>query len=535
MNKKFFKGLKLIALVSVTTLLTSCGGGSDSGGSGSPPVSFIPTWTQGVFPNPDQFKDLCQVPRTDLDINGAPWPDRQGSTLLENFWLRSWSNDTYLWYSEIVDQNPANFSDTLSYFDVLKTNATTPSGNPKDQFHFTRDTDEYQQLVASGSSSGYGARFRLVRSAPPRLVYVAYTEPNSPATAAGLTRGAEILQIDGEDVINGSNTSVLNAGLFPAGNGETHAFVVRDPGSNTTRTITMTSTSVVSDPVQNEQVFDTATGRVGYMQFNTFATRIAEQEIIDAFANFSNQGVQDLVVDLRYNSGGFLFISSQLAYMVAGSAQTQGRVFETTVFNDKHPTTNPVTGETLQPTPFFSTPSDQATAPGGSLPALNLNRVFVLTTSNTCSASEAFINGLRGIDVQVILIGDTTCGKPYGFYATDNCGITYFTIQFRGENDKGFGDYADGFVPSASDNGQDVVQGCIVADDFSRLLGDPNEAMLAAALNYRVTGACPTTTKVLVQDKRGEKGSLYNNELDKQLILHNNLILEIPNELKTKH
>ena len=58
----------------------------------------------------------------------------------------------------------------------------------------------------------------------------------------------------------------------------------------------------------------------------------------------------------------------------------------------------------------------------------------------TCSASESIINGLRGVNVQVIQIGSTTCGKPYGFYPEDNCGTTYFSIQFKGVNAAGFGE-----------------------------------------------------------------------------------------------
>ncbi|WP_251360016.1 S41 family peptidase [Kangiella sp. TOML190] len=492
--KNSYKNIrKLIVPALFTGFLVACGGGGSSSSSSPtpPPSSSGPTWTAGVFAPSSDFEARCQNPRSGNDINGRPWPDVQGSTLEENHWLRSWSDETYLWYSEIPDQNPANFSNPITYFDTLKTNAVTASGNPQDQFHFTDDTDAYQQQASTGSSVGYGMRFRILQSAPPRQIVVAYNEPNSPASNANIDRGAEIVTIDGVDVANGSDVNTLNAGLFPSAVGESHTFEILDLGSSTTRTVTLTAENVTSDPVQKEAIINTPTGDVGYMQFNTFGTRIAEQELIDAFVDFSNQGIQDLVIDLRYNGGGFLFISSQLAYMVAGSAQTNNRIFETTVFNDKNPTTNPVTGETLSPTPFYNQPSDQATAPGGILPDVNLNRVFILSTSSTCSASEALINGLRGIDVEVILIGGTTCGKPYGFYPTDNCGTTYFTIQFRGENNKGWGDYADGFVPSATDDGFGNVIGCSVADDFSHQLGDPNEAMLAAALDYRTSGACP--------------------------------------------
>ena len=115
---------------------------------------------------------------------------------------------------------------------------------------------------------------------------------------------------------------------------------------------------------------------------------------------------------------------------------------------------------------------------------MNLGRVYVLSSPGTCSASEAIVNGLRGVDVEVVLVGGTTCGKPYGFTAKDNCGISYFPIEFQGVNDKGFGDYADGFGPTTT---------CTVAGDFSKALGDSSEGMLAAALNHRVTGSCGGT------------------------------------------
>jgi hypothetical protein len=132
---------------------------------------------------------------------------------------------------------------------------------------------------------------------------------------------------------------------------------------------------------------------------------------------------------------------------------------------------------------------------GQPLPTLNLQRVYMLTGGTTCSASESIINGLRGIGIEVIQVGSTTCGKPYGFYPHDNCGTTYFTIQFKGVNDAGFGDYADGFSPSntATVAGTPVT-GCSVADDFTAALGDVSENLFETALNHRLGAACPAPT-----------------------------------------
>jgi hypothetical protein len=205
---------------------------------------------------------------------------------------------------------------------------------------------------------------------------------------------------------------------------------------------------------------------------------VAEKQLIDAFNLFKSQGVNDLVLDMRYNGGGLLYIASQLAYMVAGPA-TAGKTFEQLVYNNKTAPEGPI--------PFRNTAygfTSPRPAPAGmALPYLGLRRVTVLTTPGTCSASEAVINGLRGVDVEVNIIGGQTCGKPYGFTPVDNCGTTYFSIEFKGVNAKGFGDFADGFAPT-----------CTVADDLGHSLGDTSESVLSAALAYRATNACPAST-----------------------------------------
>ncbi|MDE0004038.1 MAG: hypothetical protein OXQ29_15215, partial [Rhodospirillaceae bacterium] len=100
---------------------------------------------------------------------------------------------------------------------------------------------------------------------------------------------------------------------------------------------------------------------------------------------------------------------------------------------------------------------------------------------------------------EVILIGEPTCGKPYGFYPKDNCGTTYFTVQNQGVNAKGFGDYVDGFVPAEGAVGDgSIVPGCRAADDFSQPLGNPAEGKLATALSYRDSSTCPVSASAVL-------------------------------------
>lgn len=301
-------------------------------------------------------------------------------------------------------------------------------------------------------------------------------------------------------MVNGNTQAIvdtLNAGLFPDSTGESHTFIVRNT-AGVQRTVNLTSTTVTRVPVPVVTTFASGSGPVGYIQFNDHIAT-AEQPLINAVNTLKNQNVTDLILDLRYNGGGYLDLASELAYMIGNTTLTAGRTFERIVFNDKNPSRNPVTGQILTPTPFHSTTQGfTGSVPGGqALPTLNLGRVYVITGRGTCSASESIINSLRGVGVDVYVIGSTTCGKPYGFYPTDNCGTTYFSIQFRGENAANFGDYTDGFSPANTGAGAGTsVPGCSVADDFSHPMGDAAESRIAAALAFRASNnqTCPVAS-----------------------------------------
>jgi C-terminal processing protease CtpA/Prc len=523
-----------VPIAILTVLMVACGDDPTpfaSGGGGRAGSD----WKQDVFEPAATFQAQCEAPRSGIDpATNQPYPDVQGTTTDENNFLRSYSNDTYLWYDEILDQDPGLFGSQILYFDGLKTNAITPSGQPKDRFHFAFDSDAWFSLSQSGAAAGYGAQWAVLSFAPPREVVVAYTEPSSPATdpQVDLARGARIIAVDGFDIDTTTQAGIvaLDAGLFPSAAGETHSFTVQDVDSQNSRSVTMTSAIIESEPVKNVRVLDTPTGRVGYVLFNDHIAT-AELALIDAVDQLNaGDGIDDLVLDIRYNGGGFLALASELAYMIAGPAPTAERAFERIQFNDKHPVTDPVTGQAISPTPFFDTtlgPPFNA-PPDQPLPTLGLPRVFVVTSPSTCSASEAIMNSLRGIDIEVIQIGSTTCGKPYGFYPTDNCGTTYFTIQFRGVNDKGFGDYIDGFSPANTQtNVGVVVPGCSVADDFTAGLGDPNEDRLAAALTYRDTQTCPATPERAggVLSKSGAQRNATDGIVPKSLWNTNRIML----------
>ena len=435
-------------------VLASCGGGGGDGGGGP-------------------------IGGTSIGLAPSSTLAQQCTAELEKSFLRSWIDETYLWYQDVrtlpaTTLDPSGYATPEAYFEVLKTPLTTASGKAKDEFHFIYDTAAWTALSQSGIAYGYGFQVALQSSSPPRRAVVAFTEPGTPSAANGIGRGAEILSIDGVDFVNGADAATLNAGLFPTGTGS-HTFTIRDFGASATRSVTMTAQQITQTPVQNVRTLPAPNQNVGYLLFNDHIAT-SEALLVAAIEQLRAAGVSDLVLDLRYNGGGYLDIASELAYMIAGPANTSGKFFERLSFNDRNPFNRSVADNT---TPFHPVSQAFSGPPGQPLPSLDLSRVYVLTSPDTCSASEAIVNGLRGAWVAVHLIGGTTCGKPYGFFPRDNCGTTYFAIQFFGVNFAGFGDYSDGFAPT-----------CAVADDFAHALGDPDENQLEVALALRSTGAC---------------------------------------------
>jgi len=468
--RRFGALARAAAAAALAALLASCGGGGSKAGSSPFDIGL---------PDADTLAQECAAPRPG---------DKQGSLATEKAWLRSWIDETYLWYQDVrglppATLDPANSATPLDYFAKLKSPATTASGKDKDQFHFTYPTAEWIALSQSGVSYGYGFQVALLDdTAPDRVAIVAYVEPGSPAAANGIARGTEILDVDGA-AVSDATAATINAGLFPTGAG-THTFVVRDAGASATRSVTLTAQSLASTPVLKVATLPAPNQSVGYILFNDHIAT-AEAQLVAAINTLKAAAVTDLVLDVRYNGGGYLDIAAELAYMIAGPANTNGKFFERVNYNNRDPFDQSLSERT---TDFLNVSQGFSGPKGQTLPTLGLNRVFVLASGDTCSASEAIINGLRGAGVAVNVVGSTTCGKPYGFFPQDNCGTTYFAIQFQGVNYLGFGDYADGFAPT-----------CSVADDFSHELGDPAENLLEVALGLRSTGTCTAPTSLRPQ------------------------------------
>ena len=473
---------------------------------------------RATFAASSLYEDRCAVPRVGASpITGRTYADRQGTLDDEKAWLRAWKDENYLWYREIPNISGVAFATAVDYYNVLETPALVPSGKAKDRFSFSQTTEAYEQSSIGGASFGYGFNLQVISNTPPRKRVVFLVTPGSNAALAGVQRGDSLLSIDGADLVNARDQASfdkLNAGLFPSTSGEVHRFVFQPADGGALRDVQLTAGLVTTAPVPVQGVIQTPTGKVGYVALTTFNTNSAEAALVNTFAGLQTQGLSDLVLDLRYNTGGLLLISSELGYMIAGPARTNGKLFSTDKFNDKLPFG--IFGNSLSDVqnPFLSTTQGRSVAAGQALPTLNLGRVFVLTSGSTCSASESLINGLLGIDVEVILVGSTTCGKPYGFYPWDNCGQTYYSIQISETNHKGQGDYVEGFNAT-----------CAASDDLTRPLGDVREGQLVAALSRRSSGSCApaapaaSAKKVVVDESDPLTVRVPSNATEQLLIL----------------
>jgi C-terminal processing protease CtpA/Prc len=446
---------KLVTLSAILlSLLSGCGGGGGNPGTclGSDAVchpsstntdssSGSSTAATSTIGTPSALANICT-------------PDG------EKQWVRAHLDDVYLWYNEIVDVDRSKYSTAEDYFYALLVRS-------HDRFSFTESQDTIDKFFQSGEEVGYGMELVLVNN----HLRVAYVEPNTSAAEQGVARGADIIGINGTPIGNLSRDTQI-AALYPSTAGMVNQFTIVDAGAHASRTVVLTAGAVTHTPVLQSRVLTAGGRRIGYMVFNDHIAT-AEGPLVAAFTQFQQSGIDDLVLDLRYNGGGYLYIASEVATMIGGGSLL-GQTFEQLRFNNKHPEK---TNDPNNKIPFYLSGTQSQL-----LPQLNMQRVFVLTGNGTCSASESIINGLSPF-VQVITIGSTTCGKPYGMIQTNNCSQAYFAIQFEGVNSLGQGGYSNGIAPN-----------CPASDDLDHQLGDTNERVLSTAISYAVGGSCPATS-----------------------------------------
>lgn len=373
---------------------------------------------------------------------------------------------------------PDKFFDSILYpYDAT----TNPTG---DRFSWIQESAADLEASLSGETTTTGLEYNpYLRSAGSDAVIaqVLYVLPGSPAAKAGIRRGDIISKVNGQslsrtnyaDLLFGSSTT-FTFGLASVSNG---TLVDTDVSR------TVTATVFQENPVFLDSVYAVGGKTVGYLVYNQFvpgannSTANEYDAQLDAiFGDFKAKGVSELVLDLRYNPGGYTSSSANLASLI-GKGVGAGKVYFREEWNA---TITPYLRQQYGDGFFVQNFLTKAQNIGGSL-----SRLFVLTTDQTASASELIINGLRPY-MTVTTIGTTTYGKNVGSITiTDDTGRIKWggmqPIVFKSFNSAGQSDYSTGFTPAIE-----------VEEPLSLLpLGDTRETLLSAALG-QITGSAAT-------------------------------------------
>lgn len=366
---------------------------------------------------------------------------------------------TYLWYDKVPDANPDDYPSPEALLNALKY-------EPLDRWSYITTTDAHYAYVREGRYVGLGIGFKYDREQNLRLSVVF---KDSPAGRAGLKRTDKVLQINGMSI-----NQIEENGLWDTIMGEdvpgTSVDLRIENSEGLINDLVLTKDWVAKDGVAVSDIITRNGAKVGYMVFDSF-TSTAPEALDAVFAGFKQAQIDELVVDLRYNGGGYSYVAEHLGSLIGGK-NTEGKVFESSIHNDRY--------SQWDHTTYFSHREN----------ALDLERVIFITTRSTCSAAEMVMNSLNPF-VKVVSIGETTCGKPVGMYGWDFCGMHIAPIEVKGVNAEGQGDYYDG-IPAT----------CQAVDDLTREFGDPLEVSLQTALDYIAVGSCTETTVRRLQEKQ---------------------------------
>lgn len=314
--------------------------------------------------------------------------------------------------------------------------------------------------------------------------------PNSSAAQAGLERGDMIMAVNGQRMTTQSTAYNLAMNIWLSTAGSTVKLTLYDGEE-----VSLTATHIYPTPVLAEEVFEVGGTRIGYLNYSGFDAAY-DNDLLHALRDLKAQGISELILDLRYNGGGHVMSANMLSTVIAGS-QADGQVFAYYRYNDDRMADVEGTAEETQmeyveavdrfKEEFYYGDYDGADL---SREGLGLQRLYVLTTASTASASELVINSLRGIGIDVVTVGETSNGKNVGMEGRylDLEGYTYemFPITFQSYNADNYSIPSTGVTPD------------IAAADWDEYNGympfGPDEPLIAAAIED-ITGVKPAATK----------------------------------------
>ncbi|QIK53807.1 peptidase S41 [Dysgonomonas sp. HDW5B] len=412
------------------------------------------------------------------DDDGITKPDPKSPTYV-NDWIYEQMGMYYLW-NETLPSNPDKSLSPDKFFDTLL--------NKSDRFSWIQDN--YLDLMSSlsGVSSGdIGFEYvgYLISEGSDLVVgQIAYVKPNTPAQSAGLKRGDLFTKVDGV-ALTTTNWRALLSGQNSTAQ---ITFVDSEFVNQTNKTIGKIS-KYAENPVYMDSTYTVSNKKIGYLVYNFFANdngsgdRQYDLQLNKVFAGFKSKGITDLVLDLRYNSGGSMLSGVILSSLIVPDLSTD-KVFSSVQFNSLYQAAyvkkygaGSLTDKFMDKIEVNKTKQEKLNNPG------TIRSLYVLTSNLTASASEMLINGLKPY-MNVYLIGTTTVGKNVGSYtiydqensSTNKWGMQPIVLKYFNSN--GTSDFEKGFTPD-----EELIDNNV----HKFALGDLQEVMLQTAIQ-KITG-----------------------------------------------
>lgn len=403
----------------------------------------------------------------------------------------------YYWYKQVPKLNPlsADFSSASTLLTQMKTYAKDPAtGRAVDKYSFLDDgtvSDEIQ----GGVSGDLGMEVTFAYDAEDNIILVVlYADKNSPAGSAGVDRGFQITNINGSAVVYDGNNGPGVKKVIDAIYNDNQATFTFKRLDGTSFTKQLSKAQYAINPVLFDTVYTVSGKKTGYFVFNTFSNvsnngtaTTTKHEIDRVFKKFEAANISSLIVDLRYNGGGSVNTAEYLDSLIAPPT-ANGKVMYTYLYNDK--ISREIRNIGLDEKVLFNGTGN-----------LRLDDVFFIGTGSTASASELTMNNLKPY-MNVHLVGDTTYGKPVGFFSfnisvfdknhKEKSLADLYAINFETRNAANEGAYFNGIVPDA-----------LAPDYVGYPWGHPSDANLTSIFKYISSGSFAriSTTERMKQDR----------------------------------
>lgn len=400
----------------------------------------------------------CQKPDNLVDTNKNPI----NNDLRDSVFILS--KQLYLWEKNIPNYqtfNPAQYNSPQETMEAIKKLSDKGTdGLPLDKWSFVMDEKTFNSQ-SSGKLDDFGLFFRFAEN---NQLYVREVYKASNAGQLNIKRGWRVIAVNGiipernEAALNKLNQELIKDQAeikFELPNGITKTFLIR-------------ATPYQTDPVQAVKVFNYGNKKIAYLAFMDFLGNTASNDLTQAFNKFNDEKATQLIVDLRYNGGGYVYLAQHLANLICPN-NAQGKVQFTYQYNALQSKYN-------KSYKFSKTN------------AIGFEKVVFIITKNSASASELVINALKPV-MDVKLVGQTTTGKPVGFPAIPCMGHIVAPVAFKIVNANGTADYYKGFAPDFA-----------AVDELTKEFGDSTEASTKSAIELLTLGK--PTTKINANNKK---------------------------------